>query len=194
MIPRHLLITLALLVLAVFGMGFYVLHLRSVAETNQQRAQDQRPVAPPIAGRAETIALFVADDRDGTLHRHDVSVTLPADQGRRAREILRALVAQSLDKSSPHPLAPGAEITDVFVVNGAAVIDANAAFADGHRSGIMLEELTLASMAQTLAANMPGITRIKLLVEGKERETLAGHADLSDFYSAASAGQLVSGH
>ena len=80
----------------------------------------------------------------------------------------------------------------MFLVNGnTAVIDATAAFADGHRSGITVEELTLASLAQTLAANLPGVTRIKLLVDGKERETLAGHADLMSFYSVTSAASLV---
>lgn len=191
MIPRHLLIALALLLLAVFGLGFYALHLRSVAEANQQRAQDQRPVAPPLAGPPQTVVLFVADDRDGTLHQRAVDTPLPADPGGRARELLRALLTRYQEKSSPHPLAAGADIRDVFVVSGTAVIDANAAFADGHRSGIMIEELTLASMAQTLAANMPGIARIKLLVDGKERETLAGHADLTALYPTASARQFV---
>ncbi len=191
MIPRHFLIALALLLLAVFAMGFYVLHLRSLAEANQQRAQDQRPVLPPVPGRSESVALFIADDREGALHRRDINTPLPADQGQRAREILRALIVQYLEKESPHPLAPGAEINDVFVVKDAAIIDANAAFADNHRSGIMIEELTLASMAQTLAANMPGIARIKLLVEGKERETLAGHADTLTFYETALALQFV---
>ena len=55
----------------------------------------------------------------------------------------------------------------------------------------MVEELTLASMAQTLAANLPGITRVKLLVDGKERETLAGHVDLMGFYSTAAAAKYV---
>jgi hypothetical protein len=37
-------------------------------------------------------------------------------------------------------------------------------------------------MAQTLAANVGAIGRVKILVQGKERETLAGHADLTTFY------------
>jgi hypothetical protein len=192
MIPRHLLIALALLLIAIFGMGFYALHLRSVAETHQQRLQDLRPVPPPVAGPAQRVTLFVADDSDGLLHQREVAVALPPDPGQRAREILRALVAKYLEKPSPHPLAEGADIKDVFLVNGnTAVIDATAAFADGHRSGITVEELTLASLAQTLAANLPGVTRIKLLVDGKERETLAGHADLMSFYSVTSAASLV---
>jgi sporulation and spore germination protein len=71
------------------------------------------------------------------------------------------------------------------------VIDTNDAFADGHRSGVLVEELTVASMVQTLAANIPGINRVKILVGGKERETLAGHADLTGFYDVSAVSQLV---
>ena len=40
----------------------------------------------------------------------------------------------------------------------------------------------LTSLIETLAANVPGITKVKFLVEGKERQTLAGHVDLMNFY------------
>jgi hypothetical protein len=71
------------------------------------------------------------------------------------------------------------------------VIDTNDAFADGHRSGVLVEELTVASMVQTVAANIPGINRVKILVGGQERETLAGHADLSCTYDVSAVSQLV---
>jgi hypothetical protein len=73
-----------------------------------------------------------------------------------------------------------------------AVIDFNADLANGHRSGILVEELTIASVVQTLTANVPGITRVKFLVDGKERETLAGHADLTGVYDVNHVGQMAS--
>jgi hypothetical protein len=75
---------------------------------------------------------------------------------------------------------------------GLAVIDLNAAFADGHRSGILTEELSVASLIETLSTNVPGITRVKILVEGTQRETLAGHADLSNFFDVTAVNQLTS--
>jgi hypothetical protein len=42
---------------------------------------------------------------------------------------------------------------------------------------------------ETLAANLPGVNRVKLVIDGKERETLAGHADLADFYDVAAVGR-----
>jgi hypothetical protein len=74
-----------------------------------------------------------------------------------------------------------------------AVIDTNSAFADNHRSGVLVEELTVASLVETLSANIPGITRVRILVDGKSRDTLAGHADLSDFYDVAAVNRMVAG-
>jgi spore germination protein GerM len=55
----------------------------------------------------------------------------------------------------------------------------------------MAEELTIASIVSTLTANDPQVRRVKILIEGKERETLAGHADLTRFYSSAEMEALV---
>jgi spore germination protein GerM len=89
-------------------------------------------------------------------------------------------------------LAPGSELRAVYLVDpGLAIIDFNSAFANGHRSGVLEEELTVTSIIQTLTANIPGIQRVKILVDGHDRETLAGHADLSDFFDASAVAQLA---
>ena len=38
---------------------------------------------------------------------------------------------------------------------------------------------------------MPNLLKVKILVEGKERETLAGHADLSSYYDVGAVNQLA---
>ncbi len=183
---RRVKIALVVLLAAIVGMGLYAFRLKRQAERLPLRAADSRPIAPPVAGPTEHVVLYVANDRDGALHKLDMNIALPADPGQRARQILRALLANYLEKDSPHPLAAGADVKDVFLVKpNLAVVDTNAAFADGHRSGILVEELTVASVAQTLAATVEGIGRVKILVQGKERETLAGHADLTSFYNLA---------
>lgn len=183
---RRAKIALALLLLAVVAMGVYAFRLKRQAERLPAGIADVRPMGPPIAGPSERVILYVGDDRDGTLHMQEINIALPAESGQRARQILRALLAVYLGKNPSHPLGPGADVKDVFLIKpNLAVVDANAAFADGHRSGILVEQMTIASIAQTLAANLPGTTRVKVLIDGKERETLAGHVDLADFYDTA---------
>ena len=71
------------------------------------------------------------------------------------------------------------------------MVDLNAAFARGHRSGVWEEALTVDSMVATLAANMHGLAQVKILIDGQERDTLAGHADLMTVYRPADVNQLV---
>ncbi len=180
---RRTKIALLILVATVALMGWYALRLKRRAEQLPVRATDTRPVAPPVSGKAGQVTLYLADDRDGMLHKQAANIALPADPAERARQVLRALITAYLEKNSHHPLAAGADVGAVFLVKpNLAVVDTNAEFADGHRSGILVEQLTVASVAQTLAANVPGVGRVKILVDGKERETLAGHADLTSFY------------
>jgi hypothetical protein len=191
MIPRHFYIAVSVLLLAVLGMSLYAWHIRGRAASGPVASLDTRPVVPPVAGPTEQVTLFVAYDDTGVLHAQSAQIPLPSVRQQRAEELLRALLALYLDKSSPHPLPPGADVRSVYLVDpGLAVIDINAAFADGHRSGVLEEELTVASLIQTLSANLPGILKVKILVEGKERQTLAGHADLSSFFDVSAINQL----
>jgi spore germination protein GerM len=192
MIPRHLIIAVAILLAITLGMGFYVLRMRARVDRTDVSAANTQPVAPPVSGSSEQVTLYVAYDDAGVLRPKAVRITLPPGRQERAAEILRALLTLYLDKFSPHPLGPGSDIRDVYLVDpGLAVIDLNAAFADNHRSGVLVEELSVVSLVQTLSANIPGITRVKILVEGNERETLAGHADLSNFFDVPAVTQAV---
>jgi len=192
MMPRHVLIAIGLLLVAVFLTGFYVLQLKHTAEQQAQRT-DSRPVAPPAAGPEETVTLTIAYDDDAVFRAHKVSMPLPPEKTERAREVLRALIAEYTQKPSPHPLAEGADVREVFLVNDLAIVDLNPVLADSHRSGAFVETLTLTSMAATLAQNVPGVRRVRFLVDGKERETLAGHADLMATYDVKQIEDLVKG-
>ncbi len=192
MIPRHLVIAMAVLVIAALSLGVYAIHMRKTAAAAPVAAADTRPLAPPIAGPTERVTLFVAHDEDGSLHAESAQIPLPSGRQQRAEELLRALVSLYVDKSSSHVLGSGAEVRSVFLVDpGVAVIDLNSAFADTHRSGVLVEELTVASLIHTISANTPGILRVKILVDGKQRDTLAGHADLSAFYDVTAVNQLA---
>jgi hypothetical protein len=193
MIPRHFFIALSILLAAVLAMSLYAWHMRGRAASTPVGSVDTGPVVPPVAGATERVTLYVAYDDIGILRAQSAQIPMPSVRQERAEEVLRALIALYLAKTSPHPLPPGSDIRSVYLVDpGLAVIDVNAALADGHRSGVLAEELTVASLIQTLSANIPGILKVRILVEGKQRETLAGHADLSNFFDVSAVNQLTS--
>lgn len=192
MIPRHLVIAVAVLVVAALGMSLYAWHMRRNVVATTVSSTDTRPLAPPVAGPTEQVFLFVAHDDDGTLRAESARIPMPSGRQQRAEELLRALLSIYLDKSSPHVLGPGSDVRSVFLVDpGVAIIDLNGAFADTHRSGVLVEELTVASLIHTISANTPGIVKVQILVDGKQRDTLAGHADLTSYYDVSAVSQLA---
>ncbi len=191
MIPRHLKIGVAVLLAAVLGLSGYMWRLKRHAARAPVAAESAH-VAPPSNGPKEEVTLYVAYDDPGILVARGASIPLPQGRQERAQEVLQALLARYLEEESPHPIPAKSEIRNVYLVDpGLAVIDTNSVFADEHRSGVLVEELTVISLVQTLTANVPGINRVKILVDGKERETLAGHADLSNLLDAANVQQVA---
>jgi hypothetical protein len=94
----------------------------------------------------------------------------PDPQGRTAQS---TVPIAPTDLSALQPQSPGGEL---------AVIDLRGAFVNQHPSGVEVESLTLLSILGTLHANLPIIEQVRFLVDGKPRETLAGHADLLRTY------------
>jgi hypothetical protein len=190
---RRILVMFAGLAVVAVALGFYALHLkRKVARDERAAAEQQLAMATPGNGPPETVTLYVANDSDGTLRKTQISVPLPAERSERARAVLRTLFTQYLKSASPHLIGPSSDVRSVYLMNDdTAIVDTNAAFADAHPSGVLAEELTVASLVVTLNANDGKIARVKILVNGQERDTLAGHADLRRFYEAGNLGQVV---
>jgi hypothetical protein len=62
------------------------------------------------------------------------------------------------------------------------VADFSDAVASEMPSGILSEQLAVDSIARTLAINVPGLRRLKILIHGQEVDTLAGNVDLTGFF------------
>lgn len=190
---RYVVLIFAVLAAVAVGLAFYALHLkRKVAQDEQSASQQSLAVAPQTNAPPEPVTLYVANDSDGTLGKTQVSVALPSERSERSRAVLRALLAEYLKPGSSHAIGSGSDVEQVFLMDdGTAIVNLNAAFASAHPSGVLAEELTVASLVMTLNANDPKITRVKFLVNGQERETLVGHADLERFYEASNIGAVV---
>jgi Sporulation and spore germination len=194
MIPRYLLIGIAVLLVLVIALGLYFRQMRRQAGEFKLAATDSLPVTPPATGPTETVTLYVADDAAGVLRAQAAKIPLPGGRQQRAEELLRALLRIYQQPGAAHALSPVADIRSIYLVEPAsAVIDLNAAFADQHRSGIQVEQLTVDSLVETLAVNVPGVHRVSILVEGRPRDTLAGHADLTQFFDVQTVSQAVNG-
>jgi len=77
------------------------------------------------------------------------------------------------------PLPPGIQLRQLYIDGqGIAYVDFGPALRDLHPGGSRAELLAVYSIVDTLAYNFDQVKRVKILIEGSEIETLAGHIDL----------------
>jgi hypothetical protein len=74
-----------------------------------------------------------------------------------------------------------ATLQDVVIgKNGLARVSFGRDLIDYHPGGSTSEMTTIYSLTNTLTMNLLGIKAVKILIDGKERETLKGHIDISE--------------
>ena len=95
-----------------------------------------------------------------------------------AQEIIKAQlapVAAPLISAVP----AGTTLRALYVTsNGAAYVDLSREVVNAHPGGSLDELLTIYSIVNALTMNLPAVTSVQVLVDGKETDTLAGHVDL----------------
>jgi spore germination protein GerM len=93
----------------------------------------------------------------------------------------RAIVEAQLAAAAPLVSAIPADtkLRDVFVTErGDAFIDLSGEVIAKHPGGSLDEIFTVYTLVNALTVNLPAVTRVQILVDGKEVDTLAGHVDL----------------
>ena len=95
-----------------------------------------------------------------------------------ARRIVEAQLAEA-----PPPyvssIPPGTALRALFIgERGEAFVDLSADVRSKHTGGALDELFTTYAIVNALTVNLPAITRVQILIDGKEADTLAGHVDL----------------
>ena len=104
----------------------------------------------------------------------------PVDQARRLMETLvEPLDPKELGKSLLQAIPADTKLRTLFITEtGDAYVDFSPEISTKHPGGSLAELLTVYAIVDTLTVNLPAITRVQILVDGKEVDTLAGHVDL----------------
>lgn len=73
----------------------------------------------------------------------------------------------------------GTTVRAVFLTReGQAYVDLGGPIVTGHSGGSLDEALAVYAIVNTVALNLPTITAVQILVDGKQVDSLAGHLDL----------------
>ncbi len=212
MIPRYQRILFMILFGSSLLMVTYLVYLHR--QSTQVKNADNTPLAAPEYSASEAVTLAIANDATGSVTLTPVSLALPQQPAVRARALLDHLLAEYTLPHTNHPIGGGVAVDDVYLVNlplggqrsvaglaatpsrdddadplthdsgELAVVNLRSAWVEGHPSGITAETLTIQSIIGTLHANLPEITKVRFLVDGKPRPTLAGNVVFDRTYDA----------
>jgi spore germination protein GerM len=129
------------------------------------------------AVRKITAALFYVSEDGMSLTQAQREVPFSTNVAEQARAIVEAQLAQTPPLVSAIP--PETKLRDVFITErGDAFVDLSGDVASKHSGGSLDEIFTVYTIVNALTVNLPAITRVQILIDGKEVDTLAGHVDL----------------
>jgi spore germination protein GerM len=139
------------------------------------------PAAPAAAVRKIAATLYYVTDDGMALAPVQRNVPFAATAADQARAIVEAQLAVPAAATPPlvSAIPPDVKLRDVYLTErGDAFVDLSGDIVAKHPGGSLDEIFTVYSIVNALTVNLPAITRVQILVDGKEVDTLAGHVDL----------------
>jgi hypothetical protein len=154
-------------------------------ETTPNRTQAAAPKAtdasePAPGSEVIPIKLYVPAGSGRSLATEEQEIQLEDSVQKQVRQVVELLVRRSAS------FPDGVEVREVFITSqGVAYVDFSPELVQEHPGGTSAEELTVFGLSHTLVVNFPVIKTVKILVEGREIQTIAGHLDLTVPYGRA---------
>ena len=138
------------------------------------------PAAPaaPEDGRTIKARLFYVSDDGARLTSVERDVPFAEQTTAQARRIVDA---QLTPVTAPlvSAVPAGTTLRALYLASdGSAYVDLSREVTLAHPGGSVNELLTIYTIVQALTTNLPAITAVQLLVDGREVDTLAGHVDI----------------
>lgn len=183
---RRYIIPLGIVLILLAGLIGYATRTGEVVRLRQQNvklvAEKQQLQQNFTGNRTETVALFYVNNGKNSLTLKPVIIEIPSTTVEQRRiAVLEALFKGPPADSKLLSIFPeGTKVLGIEVQNGLATVNLN-------RKATMLnvgsqgEALAVASIVNTLT-KLPEIFEVKILIEGEEVESLAGHVDLSETF------------
>ncbi|MDE3110338.1 MAG: GerMN domain-containing protein [Acidobacteriota bacterium] len=187
--PRNIKLAIGILAIAVIAgllsLGGLRRHMQGLqvnqsTEEQARRAVLEPPISTPTDRPAEAEIFWAAGP--GKVASTAIELPLSADPVERSRQLLQALIANP-PTPEERTLPASTTVLGFYILSdGTAVADFSDSLAAETPSGILSESVAVNSIVRTLAANVPQLRRLKILIHGQEVDTLAGHVDLTGFF------------
>lgn len=151
---------------------------KSNTSTQQEQVQPQQKKTEPkeVTENIDIMVYYADENATGLIGEKR---TLAVKQGDNKYQLaVEELLKKPNTKGLVEVFPQNAKVKSVKVENGTATVDFNRALKTEFKGGSTGEELLVDSLVNTLT-DFSEIKKVKILIEGKEIESLAGHMDLS---------------
>jgi spore germination protein GerM len=144
--------------------------------------QPEEPAASPAADAADArriqANLFYVSADGAELVSVVREVPFGATAAEQATRIVEAQVRTPTD-GNVSAIPNGTKVRAVFLgAHGDAYVDLSSEVSIGHGGGTLNEALAVFAIVNAITSNLPDVTAVQILVDGKEVDSLAGHLDL----------------
>jgi spore germination protein GerM len=151
---------------------------RFTSRATPRAAAASAPTAPAPPGRKIKARLFYVADDGMRLTGVERDIAYGEGATAQAREIVAAQIAPVVEPLVS-AIPAGTALRAVFLTEGGdAYVDLSRDVVSAHPGGTLNELLTIYTIVDALTVNLPAVTAVQVLVDGKEVDTLAGHIDL----------------
>ncbi len=143
--------------------------------------QQKEPQLPSTGGQKTNktlVYLYFADKGNAYLMSEERAVFHANDSAELGRVIVEELI-KGPDKGLMRTIPADTVLNALYVTkNGTAFIDMSEGIKENHPGGGQMELMTIYSIVNSMVLNIPEIKKVKILIQGREAMTLAGHVDL----------------
>jgi germination protein M len=160
-----------------------VVFFRSGGEEKIRHALDEPPQETDSISeeplQTRSITLYFLSENDNNLHSEKREILDHSSIVHQAIQSIDELLKGS-QNGLLSPLPEGTKLREFFLTKrGVAYVDFSGEIREEHLSGSSAEMGTVFAVVNTLTYNFKSIKRVFILIDGSEKETLAGHIDLS---------------
>ena len=169
-----------MLVAAIAAVAAYVLLIWFPGDPGDWSGGDTvvRPV-PPERQERLAVYLYFAGPDGGVLVPEKRVIDTAAEPVALAKRIIAGLIKGPVDDNLTRTMPVDTVCRALYITDDTvAYVDFSSAITEDHPGGSAAERLTIYSIVNSLVMNVDGVKQVKILINGREAETLAGHIDL----------------
>ena len=176
--PQRGAIVAALAVVALAAAGMVAILIPRWHGPSPPAVASPAPAAVATGERKITATLYFVSEDGMSLEAIQREVPFGEAIVEQARRIVEAEIA-SAPAPFVSPVPAGTTLLTLFISErGDAFVDLSGDVRAKHPGGSLDELFTVYAIVDALTVNLPAVTHVQILIDGKEVDTLAGHVDL----------------